>query len=75
MKFLEVPTVDILYTTLKASFNLAKRSADFTGNRQEQSIDGMRTSFVEYLLATNKVRVTTCDNYPLSVDDVVIVEC
>ncbi|KAI5078878.1 hypothetical protein GOP47_0006549 [Adiantum capillus-veneris] len=74
IKFLEVPTVDALYITLKASFNLAKRSTDFTGDRQEQSVDGMRSSFVVYLLATNKVRISKCDSSPLSVDDVIVVE-
>ncbi|KAI5062815.1 hypothetical protein GOP47_0021362, partial [Adiantum capillus-veneris] len=74
IKFLEVPTVDALYITLKASFNLAKRSTDFTGHRQEQSVDGMRSSFVVYLLATNKVRISKCDSSPLSVDDVIVVE-
>ncbi|KAI5054148.1 hypothetical protein GOP47_0030961, partial [Adiantum capillus-veneris] len=54
IKFLEAPIVDVLYLTLKASFNLVKCSTDFTGDRQEQSMDGMHSSFVVYLLATNK---------------------
>ncbi|KAI5071117.1 hypothetical protein GOP47_0013368 [Adiantum capillus-veneris] len=75
IKFLEVPTVDALYITLKASFNLAKRSTDFTGDCQEQSVEyGMRSSFVVYLLATNKVRISKCDSSPLSVDDVIVIE-
>lgn len=74
MKFLELPSVDALWASLRSNFNVIKRSSDFCGDRNHQSVDGMRSAFVNYLVATKKVVVTKHDNSAICIDDVTIVE-